>query len=145
MNAHTTVTDCCQLHAVGFTRSTIPIVVSIMPYGLLTLLLPTYLRTAQGEPMPDIIISLAAGVEPGSLPRHGATPPPLEVAFWWRLGVSVLLVLLGGIFAGLTLGLMGLDELRLRVLAESGEVERDRVNAAKGEHITIRTCLGRNE
>ncbi|KAI0276441.1 hypothetical protein BGY98DRAFT_1098134 [Russula aff. rugulosa BPL654] len=41
--------------------------------------------------------------------------------FWAKMLVSVLLVLLGGVFAGLTLGLMGLDELHLRVLSTSSE------------------------
>jgi len=40
-------------------------------------------------------------------------------------------VILGGIFAGLTLGLMGLDELHLRVLATSSDDEKERVNAKK--------------
>jgi len=38
-------------------------------------------------------------------------------AFWWHIVISVFLVLLGGVFSGLTLGLMGLDGLHLRVLA----------------------------
>lgn len=32
-----------------------------------------------------------------------------SATFWWKLGLSAGLVLLGGVFAGLTLGLMGLD------------------------------------
>lgn len=35
-------------------------------------------------------------------------------AFWWKLGLSAVLVLLGGVFAGLTLGLMGLDLVNLQ-------------------------------
>jgi hypothetical protein len=35
-------------------------------------------------------------------------------AFWWKLGLSGMLVLLGGVFAGLTLGLMGLDLVNLQ-------------------------------
>jgi metal transporter CNNM len=52
--------------------------------------------------------------------------------FWWKLGFSIALVLLGGVFAGLTLGLMGLDELHLRVLASSSENIKERQNANKG-------------
>lgn len=37
-----------------------------------------------------------------------------ETAFWWKLGLSGMLVLLGGVFAGLTLGLMGLDLVNLQ-------------------------------
>lgn len=32
-------------------------------------------------------------------------------SFWIYIGVSIILVLLGGVFAGLTLGLMGQDEV----------------------------------
>ncbi|KAF5343889.1 hypothetical protein D9757_015056 [Collybiopsis confluens] len=51
--------------------------------------------------------------------------------FWWKMGISVLLVLLGGVFAGLTLGLMGLEELHLRVLASSSDDEKEKANAKK--------------
>ncbi|KAH7103190.1 DUF21-domain-containing protein [Auriculariales sp. MPI-PUGE-AT-0066] len=50
---------------------------------------------------------------------------------WWKLGVSVVLILLGGVFAGLTLGLMGLDELNLRVLSSASEDEKEKKNANK--------------
>ncbi|GAA5851502.1 hypothetical protein JCM8547_001113 [Rhodosporidiobolus lusitaniae] len=55
---------------------------------------------------------------------------PGSEAFWWKLGLSVVLVLLGGVFAGLTLGLMGLDLLNLQVMSTSGE-EKERKDAAK--------------
>ncbi|KAJ7264478.1 hypothetical protein B0H12DRAFT_1101873 [Mycena haematopus] len=51
--------------------------------------------------------------------------------FWERITISMVLVLLGGVFAGLTLGLMGLDELHLRVLATSSEDENEQKNAKK--------------
>ncbi|KAI9510699.1 DUF21-domain-containing protein [Russula earlei] len=51
--------------------------------------------------------------------------------FWWKMVISVGLVLLGGVFSGLTLGLMGLDELHLRVLSASSEDEKERKNAAQ--------------
>ncbi|EIN13166.1 DUF21-domain-containing protein [Punctularia strigosozonata HHB-11173 SS5] len=56
---------------------------------------------------------------------------PGSTGFWWKLGFSVGLVLLGGVFAGLTLGLMGLDELHLRVLAASSDSPKERKNASK--------------
>lgn len=40
--------------------------------------------------------------------------PLARSAFWWKLGLSAGLVLLGGVFAGLTLGLMGLDLVNLQ-------------------------------
>lgn len=51
--------------------------------------------------------------------------------FWAKMLVSIFLVLLGGVFAGLTLGLMGLDELHLRVLSTSSDDEAERKSAAR--------------
>jgi hypothetical protein len=53
--------------------------------------------------------------------------------FWVKMGVAAGLVLLGGVFAGLTLGLMGLDELHLRVLASSSDNPKEQKNAEKGK------------
>ncbi|EKM60645.1 uncharacterized protein PHACADRAFT_246679 [Phanerochaete carnosa HHB-10118-sp] len=57
--------------------------------------------------------------------------PPGSSEFWWKIGISSVFVLLGGLFAGLTLGLMGLDELHLRVLSASSDDPKERANAAK--------------
>ncbi|CAG8595909.1 17106_t:CDS:2, partial [Acaulospora morrowiae] len=43
----------------------------------------------------------------------------IELPFWSKVGIAVFLVLLGGLFAGLTLGLMSLDETNLHILASS--------------------------
>ncbi|KAG2753492.1 DUF21-domain-containing protein [Suillus brevipes Sb2] len=60
------------------------------------------------------------------------TGEPVDSAtFWWRIAISAVLVLAGGVFAGLTLGLMGLDELHLRVLATSSEDMTEKRNAQK--------------
>ncbi|KDQ51330.1 hypothetical protein JAAARDRAFT_88839, partial [Jaapia argillacea MUCL 33604] len=64
---------------------------------------------------------------PGAEPEEPIGSP----AFYTKLAVSVGLVLLGGVFAGLTLGLMGLDELHLRVLAMSSDDIVERKNAQK--------------
>ncbi|KAJ7347346.1 hypothetical protein DFH08DRAFT_867799 [Mycena albidolilacea] len=68
--------------------------------------------------------------------------------FWEKILMSMGLVLLGGVFAGLTLGLMGLDELHLRVLAASSVEENERRNAkkvlklmAKGRHWVLVVLL----
>ncbi|KAH9927409.1 uncharacterized protein BXZ73DRAFT_48824 [Epithele typhae] len=73
-----------------------------------------------------------------SLRRRPCRPPPDEHGeepgspeFWYKLVVSIGLVLAGGVFAGLTLGLMGLDELHLRVLSASSENPKERKNAQK--------------
>ncbi|KAJ6554849.1 hypothetical protein B0H19DRAFT_1263143 [Mycena capillaripes] len=60
------------------------------------------------------------------------THPELwSTEFWEKIAISMVLVLLGGVFAGLTLGLMGLDELHLRVLATSSEDPVEQRNAKK--------------
>lgn len=57
--------------------------------------------------------------------------PPGSATFWYKLAISIALVLAGGVFAGLTLGLMGLDELHLRVLSTSSDDPTERANANK--------------
>lgn len=64
-----------------------------------------------------------------------------------RLVAAVVLVLLGAAFAGLTLGLMGLDLTNLQVMKESG-TDDERTNATKvlglldhGKHWVLVTLL----
>ncbi|KDQ17598.1 hypothetical protein BOTBODRAFT_105487 [Botryobasidium botryosum FD-172 SS1] len=52
-------------------------------------------------------------------------------SFWWKIALSGCLILAGGVFAGLTLGLMGLDELHLRVLSASSDNPKEKLNAQK--------------
>ncbi|KAH0584581.1 hypothetical protein H2248_010115 [Termitomyces sp. 'cryptogamus'] len=73
--------------------------------------------------------------------KHRPVAEPGSPEFWFHLTVSAVLVLLGGVFAGLTLGLMGLDDLHLRVLATSSEDPYEQRNAkqvlqlmSKGRH-----------
>ncbi|KIY43938.1 DUF21-domain-containing protein [Fistulina hepatica ATCC 64428] len=59
-------------------------------------------------------------------------PPEMDEAdFWSHITISVFLVLAGGVFAGLTLGLMGLDDLHLRVLSTSSDDLTEKQNARK--------------
>ncbi|KAG6824967.1 hypothetical protein H0H92_005286 [Tricholoma furcatifolium] len=68
-----------------------------------------------------------------SQPKHRhPLPEPWSPEFWSKILISAALVLAGGVFAGLTLGLMGLDELHLRVLATSSEDVTEKENAKKG-------------
>lgn len=67
--------------------------------------------------------------------------------FYVNLFVSMFLVLAGGVFAGLTLGLMGQDEVYLKVIATSGE-PHERKHARKvlrligrGKHWVLVTLL----
>ncbi|CAG7928155.1 unnamed protein product [Penicillium olsonii] len=78
-----------------------------------------------------------------------AEPPkePTDPSLWLFLGISAALVLSGGAFAGLTIALMGQDEVYLQVIKTSGEgVERK--NAASvlnllshGKHWVLVTLL----
>ncbi|AET40009.1 Mam3p Ecym_5242 [Eremothecium cymbalariae DBVPG len=68
-----------------------------------------------GSRMTDMVVSGALGGRSG-LGSAGAEGE----SFYTFMAVSVLLVLLGGVFAGLTLGLMGQDEIYLKVISTSG-------------------------
>ncbi|KAF2675801.1 DUF21-domain-containing protein [Lentithecium fluviatile CBS 122367] len=72
---------------------------------------------------------------------------PKDASLWVYLGTAMVLVLLGGAFAGLTIALMGQDEIYLQVIATSGEGS-ERKNAAKvlrllkrGKHWVLVTLL----
>ncbi|OKL56361.1 hypothetical protein UA08_08513 [Talaromyces atroroseus] len=72
---------------------------------------------------------------------------PEDPALWLYLGISVVLVLGGGAFAGLTIALMGQDEIYLQVIKSSGEAS-ERKNAAavlrllqRGKHWVLVTLL----
>ncbi|KAG8855181.1 hypothetical protein FRB91_002601 [Serendipita sp. 411] len=65
--------------------------------------------------------------EPGDEPEV----EPGSTDFWFHIIISGILVLVGGVFAGLTLGLMGLDELHLRVLATASDDTKEKHNAQK--------------
>ncbi|KAG1719100.1 hypothetical protein EDB19DRAFT_1787462 [Suillus lakei] len=76
-----------------------------------------------------MIITLARSL---FMERPEITGEPVDSsAFWWKITFSGILVLAGGVFAGLTLGLMGLDELHLRVLATSSDDLQEKRNAQK--------------
>lgn len=58
---------------------------------------------------------------------HAAHKEPMSAEdFYLNLLISAFLVLAGGVFAGLTLGLMGQDEVYLKVIATSGEPHEQR-------------------
>ncbi|KIY67221.1 DUF21-domain-containing protein [Cylindrobasidium torrendii FP15055 ss-10] len=66
----------------------------------------------------------------GTVPEE----PETEIgspSFWYHIIISIVFVLLGGVFAGLTLGLMGLDEMHLRVLSTSSDDPKEKSNAKK--------------
>ncbi|KAI0369876.1 DUF21-domain-containing protein [Pilatotrama ljubarskyi] len=93
---------------------------------LLSAALLGLLQTAKASPT---IFSVFASIQPPT--EDGPGEPPGSPQFWYKLVVAIALVLAGGVFAGLTLGLMGLDELHLRVLAASSDLPEERKNAQK--------------
>ncbi|WWC71592.1 uncharacterized protein I206_105550 [Kwoniella pini CBS 10737] len=88
-----------------------------------TLLSLTRLLHAIPKRSEEWVIAASKPIEPED--------PPDSPAFWWKLGLSVVFVLSGGVFAGLTLALMGSDDLNLRVLATSSSEPRERKAASK--------------
>ncbi|KAF2825252.1 DUF21-domain-containing protein [Ophiobolus disseminans] len=73
--------------------------------------------------------------------------PKKDASLVLYLGVAIALVMAGGVFAGLTIALMGQDEIYLQVLAQSGE-GHERKNAARvlrllkrGKHWVLVTLL----
>lgn len=76
------------------------------------------------------------------LPKSGDDP-----SLWIYLAIAVALVLLGGVFAGLTIALMGQDETYLQVIASSGEgKEKQHAKTVlnllkKGKHWVLVTLL----
>lgn len=92
----------------------------------LPLLLSSLYRLSRAVPWPSPLVLAATSAA-------GEDHEPIDSeTFWIKMVISAGLVLLGGVFAGLTLGLMGLDELHLRVLAASSDNPRERLNASKG-------------
>ncbi|KAI4284898.1 MAG: hypothetical protein L6R35_004784, partial [Caloplaca aegaea] len=86
--------------------------------------------------------------------RHGAfttaeEPPasPSKPTLWIYLAVAIALVLVGGAFAGLTIALMGQDEIYLQVIKTSGEgAEKKHANRVltllkRGKHWVLVTLL----
>lgn len=73
--------------------------------------------------------------------------PAGDPSLWLYLGVAAALVLLGGAFAGLTIALMGQDEIYLQVIKTSGEgAERKHAEKVlrllhKGKHWVLVTLL----
>lgn len=92
----------------------------------------------------------------GGLSRSGSYSPydhddetldPESSDFWLYMFVSFVLVVAGGVFAGLTIALMGQDEVYLHVISESGELHERKAAAQvlrllkRGKHWVLVTLL----
>lgn len=90
----------------------------------------------------QIQLAQAAPAHFGSLLHIQDEPeskPAGDPSLWLYLGVAAALVLLGGAFAGLTIALMGQDEIYLQVIKTSGE-------GAERKHATkVLKLLGRGK
>ncbi|KAL4400223.1 cell agglutination protein Mam3 [Malassezia pachydermatis] len=99
--------------------------------ALLTYAFHSVFQTVRASPIAPWAVTLAHMSDDGTS-GHGADP--IVVNDPWKKTIDIIiigfLVLLGGIFAGLTLGLMGLDMVNLQVLLTSGS-EQERAHAAK--------------
>lgn len=90
------------------------------------------------------LVSAASSASGVNISKH---TPLTETEFYVYLAASSCLVLLGGVFAGLTLGLMGQDEVYLKVISSSGtETEQKAANKVlellgRGKHWLLVTLL----
>ncbi|WEW58113.1 cell agglutination protein Mam3 [Emydomyces testavorans] len=108
--------------------------------GLIKLLLPLLVRIPVATTIPIPTFSPIFEAEQNGKPAD-------EPSFWLYLGVATALVIAGGAFAGLTIALMGQDEIYLQVIKTSGE-GAEKKHAAKvlkllrkGKHWVLVTLL----
>ncbi|KAE9378690.1 DUF21-domain-containing protein [Stipitochalara longipes BDJ] len=78
----------------------------------------------------DFVRDLAEKTVNTTLSNLNMTSGTNSLLYYFNGGLSILLVLLGGLFAGLTLAFMGQDRVHLQVIARSGTC-RERQNAQK--------------
>lgn len=67
----------------------------------------------------EVNILCSNGIE--YAPYHSHTLKPGTTQFWINVGICVLLILLAGVFSGLTLGLLSYDPNTLKVIMEGGK------------------------
>ncbi|TKA79966.1 hypothetical protein B0A49_01385 [Cryomyces minteri] len=112
-----------------------PAVLSVVKLLFLALANLPFIRAA---PLRSPLVSVLEEVTP---------KVPKDPQLWIYLGVAMALVLGGGAFAGLTIALMGQDEIYLQVIATSGEgAERRHAKKVlrllkKGKHWVLVTLL----
>ena len=101
-------------------------------------LLVSFIHHGAAQARPVLSVLFAEPEEPKTAEDPG---------LWIYLAIAIFLVLLGGAFAGLTIALMGQDEIYLQVIADSGEGS-EKKNAIKvlkllnkGKHWVLVTLL----
>ncbi|KAI5950607.1 MAM3 [Candida margitis] len=113
--------------------------------GKILFMFTSFIRLAHSIPVHinSVASTAAANAHEGSVHKTEQTPEQ----FYINLFTSAFLVLAGGVFAGLTLGLMGQDEVYLKVISSSGEPS-ERKHARKvlrllgrGKHWVLVTLL----
>ncbi|CAG8615693.1 3790_t:CDS:10 [Funneliformis mosseae] len=77
---------------------------------------------------------------------HVKLSDDVNIEFWLKVAITTALVLSGGLFAGLTLGLMSLDGTNLHILASSGDPKQRKYAARiqpirKNGHLLLVTLL----
>ncbi|GME95882.1 unnamed protein product [Ambrosiozyma monospora] len=98
-------------------------------------------------PINGVVHELTDGDNGGRMSVSKHQEPLTEGEFYVYMFTSMFLVLLGGVFAGLTLGLMGQDEVYLKVMADSGTPSEQKCAKkvlkllAKGKHWLLVTLL----
>ncbi|QLQ80328.1 hypothetical protein HG537_0D03290 [Torulaspora globosa] len=103
-------------------------------FVLVTVVLPRIIHSL------PLQLQLESGSGDGDVVREGASRD-------YYFFISAVLVLLGGVFAGLTLGLMGQDEIYLKVISSSGTVQEQKLAKKvlglinRGKHWVLVTLL----
>ncbi|KAF9190944.1 hypothetical protein BGZ51_001910 [Haplosporangium sp. Z 767] len=126
--------------ALGFKNVVIYILVFINLL-LCSKLLSIWSRQHEQQPGSNLSI-LGESDKPEHEGEDASTPQ-----FWLKMALIVFLVLIGGVFAGLTIGLMGLDETNLHVLMasgspkEQGHAETVYKLLSRGKHWVLVTLL----
>ena len=85
--------------------------------GKILFIFTSFIRLAHSIPVHINSVASATSKEDSAAAAAAQTPEQ----FYVNLFTSAFLVLAGGVFAGLTLGLMGQDEVYLKVISSSGE------------------------
>lgn len=92
-------------------------------------------------------VPVHSSLAPRSFVLNEDGKPPDDPSLWLYLGIAAALVISGGAFAGLTIALMGQDEIYLQVIQTSGEGAEQK-NAAtvlkllkRGKHWVLVTLL----